>query len=151
MKDAKRAPRMDKDEIRQRVLDRLNHYENLNTLERFAMFMGKAQILEAGLKGLLVRRYGYNDHDKLDKMTLGTVKNELKSRGLRGDFISLLEAVVQYRNHIAHELLANIALLRTIAGNDAERLALPQLDKGIYELEQIMFLHDWCEEHDAWG
>lgn len=149
MKEARDAPRLDEREIREQVQMRLEKYKKLNVLEQFAMFMGMAQILEAGLKGLLARRYKY-DYDKMEKWTLGKVAIELKSSGLRNDFITLLESVVGYRNHIAHELLANEALLRSILGGDGGRLELRQLEKGIYELEQIMFLHDWCEEHDAW-
>jgi hypothetical protein len=76
---------------------------------------------------------------------------KLKEGGLRRDFVVLLESVVRYRNHIAHELLANHAMLRSILGGDDGRLEQRQLDKGIYELEQIVFLYDWCEEHNAWG
>lgn len=141
---------LDAHEIREQVAKRLDKYKNLNELEQFAMFMGMAQILEAGLKNLLVTRYGYV-HEKLENSTLGQTKNELKSCGVRADFIALLESVVGYRNHIAHEYLANDAILKTILGGHSGRLERKHLEKGIYELEQIMFLHDWCEEHDAWS
>lgn len=129
---------------------RLGKYKKLNVLEQYAMFMGMAQILEVGLKNLLVRRYKY-DREKMEKWTLGKTTGELKASGVRKDFIALLESVVKYRNHIAHELLANDAILRSLLGGDSGRLELRQLEKGIYELEQILFLHDWCEEHNAWG
>lgn len=143
-------PRLEERDIQEQVRKRLEKYKKLNVLEQFAMFMGMAQLLEAGLKNLLVRRYNYA-HEKMEKWTLGKTASELKGSGLRKDFVALLESVVTYRNHIAHELLANEAMLKALLGGDAGRLELCQLEKGIYELEQILFLHDWCEEHNAWG
>jgi len=93
-------------EIQEHVLKRLGKYENRNFFEQFAMFMGVAQILEIGLKNVLSIKYGY-DSEKMEKLTLGQTKEELKKRGLRTDYIHLLESVVNYRNYIAHELLAN--------------------------------------------
>jgi len=128
----------------------MEKYKKLNVLEQFAMFMGMAQILESGLKNLLVRRSNYA-RENMATWTLGKTASELRRSGLRQDFVVLLESVVTYRNHIAHELLANEAMLRALLGGDAGILELRQLDKGIYELEQILFLHDWCEEHNAWN
>ncbi len=143
-------PRLEEHDIQEQVHKRLAKYKKLNILEQFAMFMGMAQILEAGLKNLLVRRYNYA-HENMERWTLGKTTSELKRSGLRMDFVDLLESVVTYRNHIAHELLANEAMLKALLGGDAGRLELRQLETGIYELEQILFLHDWCEEHNAWG
>jgi hypothetical protein len=143
-------PRLEALETQEQISRRLKKYENLNVFEQFAMFMGMAQVLELGLKSLLCRRYNY-DHERIEKWTLGTTAKELKKCGLRSDFIVLLESVVKYRNYMAHELLANDAMLRSILGGDSGRLELRQLEKGIYELEQVVFLHDWCEEHNAWG
>lgn len=140
---------MDAQEIQAGVAKRLEKYKKLNDLEQFAMFMGTAQILEAGLKNLLIRRFGY-DEDEMEKWTLGKTAAELEKSGLRKDFVVLLKSVVNYRNHIAHELLANQAMLRAILGRDAGGLERGPLDKGIYEVEQLLFLHDWCEEHNAW-
>ena len=112
--------------------------------------MGMAQILEAGLKNLLVRRYGYV-HEKMEKWTLGMVKTELEKSGLRSNFIALLTSVVDYRNNIAHEYLANEALLKAILGGDTVRLNREHFDKAVYELEQLIFLYDWCEGHNAWA
>jgi hypothetical protein len=61
-----------------------------------------------------------------------------------------LDSVVGYRNYVAHELLANEALRRSILGTEHSVREPKELVKGIYELEQLAFLHDWCEEHDAW-
>ncbi len=143
------APQLDAREIQLQVVKRLEKYSALNVLEQFAMFMGMAQLLEAALKNLLVGRYGH-EYRAIEKWALGKTTRALKEHGLRGDFIVLLESLVTYRNHIAHELLANDAMLRSILDGDSGRLELRQLEKGIYELEQLIFLHDWCVKHDAW-
>ena len=123
-------------------------YENLSGLEQYAMFMGKAQILEFGLKGLLARKY-MTPSDSMEKWTLGRVKNELKQNGLRPDFITILKNVVEHRNYIAHEFLVNNAITRSLT-NFSDRKLYGDLFCAIYELEQIIILYDWCEEHNGW-
>lgn len=150
MIEKQNEPHLEAPEIQEQILKRLEKYKELNVLEQFAMFMGMAQLLEIGLKNLLGRKYKY-DHEKMERWTLGKIAREMKECGLRVDFIILLESVVGYRNHIAHELLANDAMLKCLLSGDSGRLEMRQLEKGIYELEQIVFLHNWCEEHNAWG
>ena len=82
-------PSLSGDQIATRVYAKLEEYKDLSVLEQYSMFMGKAQILEFGLKGLLTRKYGV-PYDDMEKWTLGKTKNELKERGLRPDFIKLL-------------------------------------------------------------
>lgn len=135
-------------DIRPILNERIKRYSNLNVSEQFAMFMGKAQILELGLKNLLVRNFQY-DQDKIERWTLGKIKIELSKRKIRGDFLSLLESFVECRNYIAHEMLANDALLVNIAG-ESGMLELRHLSKGITELEQLIIWFDLCEEHNAW-
>ena len=137
------------EEIAAGVAERLKKYESLSFLESFAMFMGKAQILELGLKGLLHRRFG-KELQTMERWTLGKTAKALKEHGLRPDFIHLLESVVGYRNYIAHELLANEAILRSLLSGESGRFEVRQLEKGTYELEQLMFLYDWTEEHQGW-
>ena len=50
------APSLSKEEIQAKVHAKLDEYKQLSMLEQYAMFMGKAQILEFGLKGLLTRQ-----------------------------------------------------------------------------------------------
>jgi hypothetical protein len=38
-----------------------------------------------------------------------------------------------------------------LLGKNTGRLEIGQLEKGAFELEQLVFLINWCEEHDAWG
>lgn len=141
-------PSLSGEEIRSLVIKKLDAYKDLSFLEQYAMFMGKAQILEFGLKNLLARKYSVPLED-MERWTLGRVKNELEQRGLRADFIALLNSLVQYRNYIAHELLANNALISSIV-EISPRMEGRDLWKGTYELEQIIILHDWCEENNAW-
>ena len=149
-KGRRRVGALDAKAIRNGVAKRLRKYKGLNLLERFAMFMAMAQVLESSLKLLLVRRYNY-DFEKIGRWTLGTVARELESSGLRQDFIGFIKSVVKYRNHIAHGLLANEIMLRAILGGRAGWLELRHLEKGIYELEQILFLYEWTENNRAWG
>ncbi|MBN1449846.1 MAG: hypothetical protein JW963_02440 [Anaerolineales bacterium] len=149
MTDETKGPSLTGEEIQDQVFKRLEKYENQNFFEQFAMFMGVSQILEIGLKNLLSSKFGY-DYEKTEKWTLGRTKEELKKCGLRADFIVLLQSVIDYRNYIAHELLANQAIMQGLASNYSGRKEFRELQKGIYELEQVVFLYDWCQEHDAW-
>jgi hypothetical protein len=145
---AKKQPHLAPKEIERAVLKRLKPYDKLSFLEQFAMFMGKAQVLEFGLKGLLARRFG-SDFDKMERWTLGQTAAELKKKGLRKDFVALLESLVQLRNLMAHDLLVSEAIMRHYTGRTT-RASVRPLEHGIYELERILFLHDWIEEHGAW-
>jgi hypothetical protein len=142
------APAMSKDEIQAQVLAKLDEYKDRNVLEQYAIFMGKAQILELGLKGLLARRFDI-PNDDTERWTLGRTKNELRDRGLRPDFIVFLESVVEHRNNMAHEFLANNAITRSIA-KFSDRMVYGDLFRALYELEQVVILYDWCEENEAW-
>lgn len=142
-------PSLTHEEIQAEVRKRLVKYEKLNFFEQFAMFMGLAQALEISLKQLLHRRYDV-EFESLERATLGQVTGQLKDRGLRPDFIGLLESVVGYRNHIAHSLLANQIMLQSLGAVDA-RFERRELEKGIFELEQLWFLFEWTEQHSAWG
>uniref|UniRef100_UPI0005939D94 hypothetical protein n=1 Tax=Chromobacterium haemolyticum TaxID=394935 RepID=UPI0005939D94 len=81
--------------------------------------------------------------------TLGRTKKELRDRGLRPDFIKALESVVDCRNKMAHEFLVNIEITRSII-NFSDQKIYGDLFRGLYELEQIIILYDWCEENDVW-
>ena len=136
------------EDIKELVNAKLEGYKNLSVPEQYAMFMGKAQILEFGLKGLLSRIYGVPSAS-MEKWTLGKTKNELRDKGLRPDFIAYLESVVNYRNDMAHEFLLNNAITQSMA-NFSGRKLYGDLFRAIYELEQIIILYDWCEENNGW-
>jgi hypothetical protein len=141
-------PSLSVEEIKNAVNGKLEHYKDLNFLEQYAMFLGNAQILEFVLKGLLARKYAI-PFESMEKWTLGKVKNELSRKGLRQDFIVYLGSVVDHRNYIAHELLVNNAITMSIA-SFSDRKLYGDLFRGIYELEQIIILYNWCEEHNSW-
>lgn len=141
-------PFLSQRKIKHLVQEKLNEYEDLDILEQYAMFLGKSQILEFGLKGLLTRKYDISS-ETMENWTLGRVKNELDNKGIRTDFISLLTSVVDYRNFIAHEFLLNNAITKSFA-NFAERKLYGDLFHAIYELEQIIVLYDWTEKHNGW-
>lgn len=142
-------PKLTHQQIQTEVWKRLEKYKNLNFFEQFAMFMGLAQALEISLKQFLHRKYGV-EFETLERATLGQVTRQLKDHGLRPDFITLLESVVGYRNHIAHSLLASQIMLQSLGAGDAS-FERRELEKGIFELEQLWFLYEWTEEHNAWG
>jgi hypothetical protein len=143
------VPRLTGEEIQAALVGRLDEYNRRNRLEQYALFMGKAQLLEMTLKGLLQCKYAV-DLETSERWTLGRIAAELEQRDLRQDFIALLRSVVEHRNYVAHEFLANRAIERAICGREPTPLADGPLHKGMYELEQIIFLHDWCVTHDAW-
>ncbi|MGB0219758.1 MAG: hypothetical protein ACPGJF_10535 [Sinimarinibacterium flocculans] len=139
---------MSGEQIKAEVLVRLDQHKDRSVLEQYAIFMGKAQILEFGLKGLLARKFDV-PHEQMERWTLGRTKNELRDRGLRPDFIGLLESVVDHRNNMAHEFLVNTEITRSIA-TFSDRMLYGDLFRALYELEQIIIFHDWCEENDGW-
>ncbi len=139
---------MSGEQIKADVLARLDQYKDRSVLEQYAIFMGKAQILEFGLKGLLARKFNV-PHEEMERWTLGKTKNELKDKGLRPDFIVFLESVVDHRNNMAHEFLVNTEITRSIA-NFSDHKLYGDLFHALYEIEQIIILHDWCEANDGW-
>lgn len=136
------------EQIKAEVLAKLDQYKGRSVLEQYAIFMGKAQILEFGLKGLLARKFNVS-HEAMGRWTLGRTKNELRDRGLRPDFIRFLESVVDHRNNMAHEFLVNTEITRSIA-NFSDRKVYGDLFRALYVLEQIIILHDWCEVNNGW-
>ncbi|SIS95313.1 hypothetical protein [Chryseobacterium gambrini] len=138
------------EQIHEGMKEGLQKYENLTFLAKYGMFMGVIQILEFGLKKLLQEKFNY-DLDEMEKWTLGKTVKELKEKGLRSDFISLLENIVEKRNYIAHEMLSNMALMNSIVEDlnpypKDER----KLDKAIIELENIIFFFDWTNTNNGW-
>lgn len=136
-------------EIQAAVDARLDKYRGRSVLEQFALFMGMAQLMEFALKSFYSRRYGV-DLESLDRWTLGQVKGALRDRGLRPDFIAYLASVIDYRNHMAHSFMADAFITRELFQRQT-RFESRELDRGIYELEQLFVLFEWTEAHQAWG
>lgn len=142
-------PQLAASDLQELIMASMKSYENRTPFECFALLMGKAQILEFGLKSLLERTFAV-DRAIMEKWTLGRVANELEARALRPDYIALLKQFVGHRNYIAHEMLAVNAMFKSMAGDISDRFEFGQLQGPTIELEQLLILHDWCEEYGAW-
>ncbi|WP_368534797.1 hypothetical protein [Enterobacter hormaechei] len=72
--------------------------------------MGKAQLLEFGLKKVLLSMPGVAiTSKKLEKYTLGRTRAALEDNKLRSDYIYLLIIFVERRNNMAHNFLSDFA------------------------------------------
>ena len=129
----------------------LKKYESLGFLEKFAMYMGVAQMLELRLKQISVKEFG-QDFDSIERLTLGQTLALLKKEGIRNDFLLFADPVKEARNHIAHDLLANEFIWRTLVDvpDDHYTKSARKLDKSIFELEQLMFILEWNDENGTW-
>lgn len=144
------SPKIEASDLERQIMTGLAIYEKRSSLECFALLMGKAQILEYGLKNLLTWSCSIDCHE-MEKWTLGKVAKALESKGFRGDYVTLLNDFVKHRNYLAHEMLVSNAIFRSIAGKISERFEFKQFQQPAFDLERLLILHDWCEEHDAWG
>lgn len=143
------GPSFSREEIEAAMDKKLEKYKGRSFLEQFAMFMGFAQILEIGLKNMLQREHGISG-EKMLRWTLGRTAQKMREYNVRPDFCGLLESLVEKRNYVAHELIASELLLRSLLGNVQATFGWDELKKGILELEHLMVLAEWCDEHDAW-
>jgi hypothetical protein len=143
----KKPKRLSGKQVLATVTRRLQRTEKLNFLEHFAMFMGKAQVVELGLKKILVRKYGYKE-EKIENWPLGAVIKELKKLGLRRDFIALVEHLKEHRNYIAHEMLADDAMVQKLAGAESRRFAWKSLERGLFSVEEVIVVHDFLASNE---
>ncbi len=153
MESKKEVPFLTKEEIEAGISKGLEKYKDLGFMERYAMYMGVAQIFELELKNLLSDKFEY-DFDKMEKWTLGITYKELEKNKLRSDFLILLKNTVENRNYIAHEIIANKLLFHRIVGDSMPDKHYDKesrrLDKCIIELEQIVFLFEWTNLNNGW-
>jgi hypothetical protein len=126
-------------QLHSRVAKRLEKIFELNHLECFAMFIGKAQLIEMALKNLLSTKYHYQEN-KIERWTLGKVIQKLEALGLRADFISQLKELNRYRTHMAHDYLADYALTTRLK---APGLTQKRLREGLYVVEATIIVHDF--------
>lgn len=133
------------EELQNKIFAGLEIYEGKPFIERFGLFMGKAQLLEFGLKKILVSLPGYNlPEKKLEKLTLGQTRIELEKLGLRTDYNAYLTSFKDQRNAMAHEFLANYAITQQLL--DGVALIRPfesELDHASFALEQLIILFDF--------
>ncbi|HCB8653824.1 TPA: hypothetical protein M2I17_005019 [Escherichia coli] len=132
-------------ELRDKIFAGLKIYEGKPFIERFGLFMGKAQLLEFGLKKILVSFPGYNlDEEKLERLTLGQTRVELKKLGLRTDYNAYLKSFKDQRNTMAHEFLANFAVTQQLLDGAALiRTFERELEHACYAVEQLIILFDF--------
>lgn len=132
-------------ELQDRISAGLEIYDGKPFIERFGLFMGKAQLLEFGLKKILASLPGYNlDEEKLESLTLGKTRQKMESLGLRTDYNATLKSFTQQRNTMAHEFLANFALTQQLM--DGAALIGPverELSRACYAVEQLIILFDF--------
>lgn len=143
------SPQLESNELQRQIIKNLSQYSGRSSFECFALILGKAQILEFGLKNLLAREF-FVSEDDMEKWTLGKVTSELEKKKIRGDYISYLKEFVKERNYIAHEMLVNNAIYRSMAANISERFEFRQLQTPAFNLERLLIVYDWLEEHGAW-
>jgi hypothetical protein len=111
------------------------YLDKLSFLENYAMFMGKAQLIEFKLKKILSVKRRYSE-SKLDRMPLGVVISELERLGIRKDFISLLRDLKKFRNDMAHEFLVS-HLSRIRLDHRFGRLSWKPLRNAIFRLGTV--------------
>ena len=139
--------------ILKKVSKKLKQYDKLSYGGQFAMFMGKVQLLEINLRRLLVELFDYK-WERIEKWTLGQLTTELDNNKLRPDFIHLLKSLVERRNYVAHELLADELISQAILGSSKFKKhyskELRFLHKSIFELEQVMLIYRLTNKHGSW-
>lgn len=132
-------------ELQAKIFAGLEIYEGKPFIEQFGLFMGKTQLLEFGLKKILVSLPGYNlNQEKLERLTLGQTRVELEKLGLRTDYNSYLKLFKEQRNTMAHEFLANFAVTQQLL--DGAALIRPferELAHACYAVEQLIILFDF--------
>lgn len=137
------------DDIQNEVFRRMEKYDHKSFLESFSIYLGTTQILEFALKKLLQERFSVSEAE-IEKLTLGQARARLESVGVRSDYTELLKQVVKDRNHAAHELLANQALIDSLGAKFSERMQLKELKHFIFGLERAVFLFDYFQHNNAW-
>ncbi|EOV9576585.1 hypothetical protein ACN5LO_004044 [Cronobacter sakazakii] len=146
---------LDGKELQDQIFENLKIYEGKPFIERFGLFMGKAQLLEFGLKKVLVSLPGYNLPEKeLERLSLGQTRVELEKLGLRTDYNAFLKSFTRQRNKMAHEFLANFAITQQLM--DGAALIHPferELTHACFAVEQLIILFDFINGTDdikAW-
>ncbi len=142
-------PEITSEEIQQEIFKRSEKYNGKSFLECFSIYLGTAQILEFALKKLLEEKFNI-PIDQIENKTLGQTRVKLEEFGLRADYTELLKGVVKDRNHAAHELLSNQALIGSLGVELSERFQFKELNQFIYNLERAVFLFDYIQHNNAW-
>lgn len=138
------------DEIIHLSDQRLEKYKGKSFIEKYALYMGMAQILELQMKQIIHRQFGYTSEDELEKLerkTFGQAVWILKEKEVRPDIIKLLEKNRDNRNNMAHSFLVD-TMISTSLGVSMESIEVRLLDKAIFELENVILFWEWCIKHN---
>ena len=135
------------EELMKKITKNLSLVEKMSFLEQHAVFMGKAQLVELELGGLLIRKYNY-DEEEIGKYTLGKIIRELQKHKLRPDFVELLKELLKYRNSLAHEFLGVTAMGNKLAGSDFEKLQYKELRYALFKVEEVTHVYDFLSENE---
>jgi hypothetical protein len=120
----------------------MKRYRKYNFLESYAVFMGRAQAVEWGLKRILRRKYRLGDR-RLDRMTLGGAIGELERRGMRPDFIFVLRELNKVRINMAHEFLLDFSLMVSLDRRFAHSHShMRSLSRAMFEAERSVHVFD---------
>lgn len=142
---------VNKDEIILLTKQRIEKYDDKSFIEKYALYMGMAQILELQMKQFIHQKFGLESEEylkKLEKKTFGQSVRVLKDKGVRPDLISQLENNRDNRNNMAHSFLVD-TMISTSLGFEIEGIEFRQLDKNILELESVILFWEWCIKHEA--
>ncbi|MBF0674659.1 hypothetical protein [Pseudomonas sp.] len=142
-------PELTGEEIQKEIFRRFEKYNEKPFFECFALYLGTAQILEFALKKLLEEEFNV-PAEQTEHKTLGQTRVKLEEIGLRSDYTELLKIVVKDRNHAAHELLANQAVIGSLGIELSEHFQFKELNPLIYNLEKAVFLFDYMRHNKAW-
>lgn len=135
------------EQLLKKIAENLSFIEKMSFLEQYAIFMGKAQLVELELSGLLIRKYNY-DEEEIGKYTLGKIIGELQKHKLRPDFVELLKELLKYRNSLAHEFLGVTAMGNKLDGGDFEKLQYKELRYALVKVEEVVHVYDFLSENE---
>jgi hypothetical protein len=131
--------------LMRRISHGLTYMSRLSFLENYAMFMGKAQLVEFSLKKILSVRGRYSQ-SRLKRMTLGGAISELEKLGVRGDFALLLRELNKFRIDLAHEFLVGHLSLVVLDARFG-RLSWRPLRDALAKVEETIHVYDFLNQN----
>lgn len=132
-------------ELQEKILTGLEIYEGKFFIERYGLFMSKAQQLEFALKKIIESLLGFNlPKGKLEILTLDQTRVIFEKLGLRADYNAYLKSFKNQRNTMVHEFLANYAITqRFLEGAALIHPFERELANACMGLEQLIILCDF--------
>jgi len=126
-----------------KMASRMKQYEKMTFLERYGIFMAKAQIVEMLLKQNLIDERDYK-LKAVENCPLGPLIKLLKKEKINGLLLFCLKDLCEHRNYLAHEFLANQILLMAILEERADEYSKPsrQLQLALLSVEQFLLNYE---------